>query len=82
MVLNINSSKIWIFHGDIYDFTMKATPWLVRLGGLGYDILIIMNRILNNLLQYLGKEKISFSKKIKNSVQGTLKFTSDFSGIF
>ena len=70
--------KAWIFHGDVFDITMKNSKWLAKLGGKGYDMLIVMNRVLNHLLESLGSEKISFSKKVKDSVKQAVKFISDF----
>lgn len=70
--------KAWIFHGDVFDVTMKNSKWLAKLGGKGYDMLIVINRVLNVLLERLGGEKISFSKKVKDSVKQAVKFISDF----
>lgn len=70
--------KAWIFHGDVFDVTMKNSKWLAKLGGKGYDILIVINRLLNLLLEKFGGEKISFSKKVKDSVKQAVKFISDF----
>ena len=78
VILNIGDKKIWIFHGDIYDFTMKTTKWLAMLGGHGYDLLMLINITINKILKKLGRDKVSFSKKIKNSVKKAVKFIGDF----
>src|SRR6476661_7660319 len=39
--------KAWIFHGDVFDLTMKHSRWLAKLGATGYDLLILLNRIVN-----------------------------------
>jgi UDP-2,3-diacylglucosamine pyrophosphatase LpxH len=57
---------------------MKNSKWLAKLGGKGYDILIILNRLVNHLLEKMGREKMSFSKKVKDSVKQAVKFISDF----
>ncbi len=49
-----------------------------QTGGKGYDILIILNRLVNHLLEKMGREKMSFSKKVKDSVKQAVKFISDF----
>ena len=51
---------------------------MAKLGGKGYDMLILVNRFINFSLQKLGKEKISVSKKIKNSVKKAIRYISDF----
>lgn len=76
--LEIDGKKAWIFHGDIFDITMKHSKWLAKLGAIGYDTLIIINSFINFLSQKLGQGPISLSKKIKNSVKGAIKFISDF----
>ncbi len=77
-ILNINGKKLWVFHGDLYDYTMKHTKLIAKLGGYGYDFIILLNRSINKFLKLIGKEQISFSKKIKNSVKKAVKFISDF----
>ncbi len=78
LVLTLQDKKAWFFHGDIFDVTMKHSKWLAKLGGKGYDLLIVLNRAINFMLTKMGKERISFSKKIKNSVKEAIKFISDF----
>lgn len=78
LILDVDGKKHWFFHGDVYDVTMKNSKWLAKLGGKGYDILIILNRLVNNLLERMGREKMSFSKKVKESVKQAVKFISDF----
>lgn len=78
VVLNIDGKKAWIFHGDVFDVTMKHAKWLAKLGAAGYDLLIVINRAVNFISQKLGKGKISLSKKIKNSVKGAVKFINAF----
>lgn len=79
LVLDLpHGRKAWIFHGDVFDVTMKNSKWLAKLGGKGYDMLIVINRVLNLLLEKFGGEKISFSKKVKDSVKQAVKFISDF----
>ncbi|MBL0330699.1 MAG: UDP-2,3-diacylglucosamine diphosphatase [Bacteroidetes bacterium] len=78
VILNIDGKKAWIFHGDVFDVTMKHAKWLARLGAVGYDTLIVINRAVNFISQKMGKGKISLSKKIKNSVKGAVKFINAF----
>lgn len=78
VVLNLDGKKAWFFHGDIFDITMKNSKWLAKLGGVGYDILIRINTFANFILTKLGREKISLSKKIKNSIKSAIKFIDDF----
>ena len=57
---------------------MQHSKWIAKLGGLGYDYLILLNRFVNWCLLKIGKEPYSFSKKIKASVKKAVKHISDF----
>lgn len=78
LVLTIDHKKVWIFHGDVFDVTMKHSKSLAKLGAIGYDTLILINSAFNWLRQKIGKEKYSFSKKVKESVKSAVKFLNDF----
>ncbi len=78
LVLDLDDKKAWIFHGDVFDVSVQHSKWIAKLGGLGYDYLILANRFVNWFLKKLGKEPYSFSKKIKASVKKAVKHISDF----
>ncbi len=78
LVLNLDGKKAWFFHGDVFDASIQHTKWIAKLGGWGYDLLILLNRIINHVLVKFGREKYSLSKRIKNSVKGAVKFISNF----
>jgi UDP-2,3-diacylglucosamine pyrophosphatase LpxH len=78
LVLNLDGKKAWIFHGDVFDVSIQNAKWLAKLGGYGYDLLILINSSLNWCLAKMGREKYSLSKKIKNSVKGAVKYINDF----
>ncbi|MBL4559810.1 MAG: UDP-2,3-diacylglucosamine diphosphatase [Labilibaculum sp.] len=81
IVLNLDGKKAWIFHGDVFDVTMQYAKWLTRLGSIGYDLLILINSAVNFFAKMLGKEKVSLSKKIKNSVKSAVKYINNFEEI-
>ncbi len=78
LVLELDEKKAWIFHGDVFDASVQHSKWIAKLGGLGYDYLILLNRFVNWCLTKLGREPYSFSKKIKASVKKAVKHISDF----
>jgi UDP-2,3-diacylglucosamine pyrophosphatase LpxH len=79
LVMELNGKTTWIFHGDVFDASTKGSAKLLaKFGGHGYDILILMNRCINWMLKLMKKEKMSFSKKIKNSVKKAVKWIGDF----
>lgn len=78
LVLKLESGTAWIFHGDVFDTTMKHSKWVAKLGGKGYDLLILLNTCINWISVKLGREKISLSKKVKDSVKGIIKYVNNF----
>ncbi|MCX6147625.1 MAG: UDP-2,3-diacylglucosamine diphosphatase [Candidatus Kapabacteria bacterium] len=78
LTLEINGKKAWFFHGDVFDITMRHSKWLAKLGAIGYDLLIIINSVINNFLNRIGQPKISLSHRIKNSVKRAIQFIDDF----
>lgn len=78
LVLELEGKKAWIFHGDVFDVTMKNSRWIAKLGAIGYDTLILLNRFCNFFSQRMGRGKLSFSARIKNSVKKAVKFIDDF----
>ena len=78
VVIKLDGKKAWFFHGDVFDVTMKYSKWLARLGAIGYDLLILLNRLVNKLSQKMGKGPVSMSKRLKNSVKHAIKFIDDF----
>jgi UDP-2,3-diacylglucosamine pyrophosphatase LpxH len=78
LVLNLDGNKAWIFHGDVFDVTMQNSKWLAKLGAIGYDSLILLNSFVNWFLTSIGREKMSFSKRIKSKFKDAVKFINDF----
>ena len=74
-----NGKKAWFFHGDVFDVTMQHSKWLAKLGAVGYDTLILINRLANFISEKIFKQgKLSLSKKIKNTVKSAVKFINSF----
>jgi UDP-2,3-diacylglucosamine pyrophosphatase LpxH len=78
LLLELDGKKAWFFHGDVFDVTMEHSKWLARLGGKGYDLLILINLLFNNVSNFLGFGRISLSKKVKDSVKSAVKFVSNY----
>jgi UDP-2,3-diacylglucosamine pyrophosphatase LpxH len=77
-VLEFENERVWIFHGDAFDVTMQHSRWLVKLGAIGYDTLILINAALNGILEFFGKSRISFSGRIKASVKKAVSYINSF----
>ncbi len=81
LVLDLDGKKAWIFHGDVFDISIQKAKWLAKLGGYGYDLLILINSIVNWCLLKMGRDKYSLSKRIKNSVKGAVKYINNFEAV-
>lgn len=78
LVIELDGKKAWFFHGDIFDVTMQHSKWLAKLGAVGYDSLILINSFVNWWLKLFGREKMSFSKKVKARFKDAVKFINSF----
>ena len=79
LILDIDGKKTWFFHGDIFDATTQGSAKiLAKLGGKGYDILIWVNHQVNRFLEFLGKDKMSLSKKVKSGVKKAVSWIANF----
>lgn len=78
LLLELDGNKTWIFHGDVFDASIQYSKFIAKLGGQGYDLLILINKALNWISESVGQGRISLSKRVKNSVKQAVKFVSDF----
>ncbi|TNJ46606.1 UDP-2,3-diacylglucosamine diphosphatase [Tamlana fucoidanivorans] len=78
VVLELDGKKAWFFHGDVFDISIQNAKWIAKLGGYGYDLLTLVNRVVNWYLERRGKERYSLSKKVKNGVKGAIKYINDY----
>ncbi len=77
MDLQLGSKTAWVFHGDVFDRSMKA-KWLAKWGGRWYDRTIRFNGVINWFLTKFGKKPIRLSKIIKDKVKGFVKKKHDW----
>lgn len=78
LVLKLKNKNYWIFHGDLFDVSIKYSPILAKLGSKSYDYLILFNRLINKIRKAFGRPPTSFAKRVKNSVKKAVKYISDF----
>lgn len=78
LLLPVGDKKAWIFHGDVFDLTMKSSLFWAKMGAKGFGILMILNRFVNKILSLIGKNKISLSKKALENMNKRIKLSSNF----
>ena len=78
LVLDLPHGRTWLFHGDVFDVTMRHSRWLAKLGGHGYDLLILINRLVNYGLEKVGRPRVALSKLVKERVKSAVSAVSNF----
>lgn len=73
-----NGKKYLILHGDIFDVFVNNMKWLAKIGSIGYDFTLWLNKWYNKYRAYMGLEYFSLSQKIKSSVKSATNFIGDF----
>ncbi len=82
LVLEIDNKMTWVFHGDVFDNTTKGgAKFLAKLGSSGYGLLILVNRMINAILKFVGRERISLSKSVMDGVNKAVAKINDFETI-
>lgn len=70
-----------VCHGDEFDLVVQNSRLLSKLGTLGYDWLVELNRVVNGARGLVGLPRWSFSQTIKKKVKGACTFVSNFEGM-
>jgi UDP-2,3-diacylglucosamine pyrophosphatase LpxH len=78
LVLDLPHGRTWLFHGDVFDVTLRHARWLARLGGHGYDGLILLNRSVNYVLEKLGRPRVALSNLVTDRVKTAVAAVNNF----
>lgn len=71
--------RFLIVHGDEYDTIAQHHRWMAKLGSIGYDWLIELNRFLRLFRRLLGiRSHFSLAGYIKFKVKNVVQFMSDY----
>ena len=78
--LHINNTmeNYYIFHGDVVDVFITKYKWLSKIGSIGYDFALWLNRIYNGYRKWRKLPYQSISQKIKESVKVATNYINDF----
>ena len=71
-------TSYFIFHGDIIDVFITKYKWLSKLGSIGYDLALWLNRVYNRWRVWRGLPYQSISQKIKQGVKAATSYINDF----
>ena len=74
----INKKTYFVTHGDMFDVFVNDMKWLAKIGSLGYDLALWLNKWYNKWRNWRGLPYFSLSKKIKDSVKMATSFIGEF----
>ena len=78
--LDINNTmeSYYIFHGDVIDIFITKYKWLSKIGAIGYDFALWLNRVYNTYRRWRKLPYQSISQKIKGGVKAATNYINDF----
>jgi UDP-2,3-diacylglucosamine pyrophosphatase LpxH len=67
-----------VVHGDGFDHVTTNHVWLAKVGAVGYDLLLRVNRLYNAWRTWRGKEPFSLSRWVKAKVKQAVGFAGRY----
>ena len=67
-----------VVHGDGFDHVTTNHPWIAHIGGMGYDLLLRLNRFYNWYRRVRGKPAFSLSRWVKLKVKSAVSFVGRY----
>ena len=77
-ILNAGDKKYFVFHGDVIDVFITKYKWLSKIGAIGYDFALTLNRWYNHYRKWRKLPYQSISQKIKAGVKVATNYINDF----
>ena len=68
----------YVFHGDVIDVFSSKYKWIAKIGSVGYDLALWVNRWYNRYREWRKLPYKSISKEIKAGVKSAVSFVNDF----
>ena len=70
--------RYYVLHGDVFDKVTHSMRWLAKVGDIGYEFLLYVNRIYNHRRIKKGLPYDSLAQKVKSKVKASVSYISDF----
>lgn len=77
-ILESGDKRFYVVHGDIFDSVTTNLKWMAKMGSLGYNFLLWLNKFYNSYRRYRGKAPYSFSQYIKTKVKTAVSPTANY----
>lgn len=68
----------YVFHGDVIDVFITKYKWISKIGSVGYDFALWLNRWYNRYRKWRNLPYQSISQKIKEGVKQATMYINDF----
>ena len=68
----------YVFHGDVIDVFITKYKWISKIGSVGYDFALWLNRWYNRYRKWRKLPYQSISQKIKEGVKHATMYINDF----
>ena len=68
----------YVFHGDVIDVFITKYKWISKIGSVGYDFALWLNRWYNRYRKWRKLPYQSISQKIKSGVKAATNYINDF----
>jgi len=70
--------RLLIMHGDQFDDVEEKAQWLSRIGSVGYDVLITVDRTINLGWKYVSLKPLRISRFAKQTTKKWVQWASGF----
>jgi UDP-2,3-diacylglucosamine pyrophosphatase LpxH len=70
--------RYFVFHGDVIDVFITKYKWLAKIGSIGYDFALWLNRWYNRYRTWRKLPYQSISQDIKAGVKAATNYVNDF----
>lgn len=77
-ILDVGDRRYYIFHGDVIDVFITKYKWLAKIGSVGYDMALWLNRWYNKYRAWRKLPYQSISQQIKAGVKQATNYINDF----
>ncbi len=77
-IFTSQGKRYYVAHGDVFDAVTSNLKWLAKIGDMGYNFLLWINKIYNNRRLKKGLPYYSLSQVIKQRVKSAVSYISDF----
>lgn len=73
-----NNKRYYVLHGDIFDNVTSGFKWVSKLGDVGYNLLLNINKTYNKYRKWRGLPYYSIAAMIKQKVKTSVSAISSY----